>query len=140
MDQYRKTPRASFLDYNVGEFFITICTGDKKHYFGEIHNDIMYLSIIGEFVLKQLSTAKNLCNYADVREYVVMPNHIHAIVHLPDDGTLVHDNEGCMQRSPNPFFRGDPSCERFVSKLSKYVNSLKGTVTKYARSIGLEFS
>lgn len=24
--QYRKTPRASFLDYDTGEYFVTICT------------------------------------------------------------------------------------------------------------------
>ena len=139
MDQYRKTPRASFLDYNVGDFFITICTENKKHFFGEIHNDIMHLSHVGEFVRKQLASAKDLCVYAEVKEHVVMPNHIHAIVKLCADDPLVYDNAGCCQRSPNPFFRADQYGKRFVTLHSKYINSLKGAVTKYTNSIGEEF-
>ena len=34
----RKTPRASWIEYNEGMYFITICTRDKKHYFGMIQN------------------------------------------------------------------------------------------------------
>lgn len=41
MTQYRKTPRAQFLDYDEGDYFITICTHDRKHYFGEIYNGEM---------------------------------------------------------------------------------------------------
>lgn len=32
----RKNIRAEFHDYSGGDYFITICTRDKKHYFGEI--------------------------------------------------------------------------------------------------------
>ncbi len=31
------TKRASWHDYNGGEYFITICTKDRVHYFGEIY-------------------------------------------------------------------------------------------------------
>lgn len=36
MDQYRKSPRANFLDYDGGDYLITICTTQKIHYFGEV--------------------------------------------------------------------------------------------------------
>lgn len=34
----RKSPRADFHDYSGGDYFITICTKNKSHYFGEITN------------------------------------------------------------------------------------------------------
>ena len=40
----RKTPRASWIDYNEGLYFITICTKERKHYLGKIkdsNQDIM---------------------------------------------------------------------------------------------------
>ena len=32
----RKSPRANFHDYSGGDYFVTICTRDKEHYFGQI--------------------------------------------------------------------------------------------------------
>lgn len=57
MDQFRKTPRANFLDYEDGDYFITICTRDRKHYFGKIINGTMMLSDIGKFAQQQLNDA-----------------------------------------------------------------------------------
>ena len=36
MTQYRKTPRANFLDYDGGDYFVTMCTKNRKHCFGGI--------------------------------------------------------------------------------------------------------
>ena len=72
--------RAEWHDYNGGEYFITICTKNKKHYFGEIRNAEMKLSELGRYVeenLKQINLHYPNC---EIPLYVVMPNHIHAIV------------------------------------------------------------
>lgn len=37
-----KNIRASFHNYSVGEYFITICTKEKHHYFGKITNGKMF--------------------------------------------------------------------------------------------------
>lgn len=37
----RKNIRAEFHDYSGGEYFITICTKNKAHYFGKIKNGQM---------------------------------------------------------------------------------------------------
>ena len=42
-------------------------------------------------------------------------------------------------RNPNPYERPHETCRRHVPTLSRYVNSLKGVVTKYARSIDAVF-
>lgn len=139
MDQHRKTPRAKFLDYDRGEYFVTICAKDKKHYFGEILNGEIFLSEIGEYVKGLLKSANLLCDYVDVTLFVVMPNHIHLLVNICKDHSSVETEIGIVQRSPNPSLRANPTCQRHVPTLSKYVNSLKGAVTKYAGVLGIEF-
>ena len=51
----RKSPRASWLEYNEGMYFITVCTLNKKHYFGMIQNDEMWLSAIGKILEFELN-------------------------------------------------------------------------------------
>ena len=136
--QYRKSPRAAFLDYNSGMFFVTICTKDMKCYFGEISEGEMHLSAIGAFVSEQLGRASEFNSTFDVVLYVVMPNHIHAIVAL-NDNDIYYEDPYMQQRAVNPSERGNGYEKRHVMLLSRYVNSLKGTVTKYARSIGSDF-
>lgn len=72
-------------------------------------------------------------------QYIVMPNHIHAIVRVNADISDAEIDTGIVQRSPNPSLRANSTCLRHVTALSKYVNSLKGAVTKYAKANGWEF-
>ena len=139
MAQYRKSPRADFLDYNAGDFFVTICTENKRPYFGNIRNGVMNLSDIGSFVESQLDKAASFCNYITVLMYVVMPNHIHLIVSIPDNNPIYNVTESSGQRPPNPNLRINPSERRHVPILTRYVSSLKGAVTRYANSHNLAF-
>lgn len=139
MEQYRKSPRATFLDYESGNYFITICTRDRKHYFGEIENAEMHFSEIGKFAELQLCKAKEFNSKIDVPLYVVMPNHIHLIVSICRDKSSTCEIIDIEQRSPNPFYRANSTCQRHVPTLSRYISTLKGAVTKFARSCNLEF-
>lgn len=135
MSQYRKTPRASFLNYDYGDYFITICTKDKSHYFGEIRNGRIYLSEIGKYIELQLSEADKYCGQCiRIPLFVVMPNHVHFIA-----STRGFDIDYSTDRCPNPNLRQNPTCQRHVPTLSRYVSSLKGAVTKYAHKKGLDF-
>lgn len=137
MEQYRKTPRANFLDYDDGMYFVTICTRNREHWFGEIIDDEMQFTQIGEFAHEQLSKAKDFNANIEVPLFVVMPNHIHAIVAVEDSSD---EDMPAEQRSPNPSLRAFATCQRHVPTLSRYINSFKGTVTKFASSINKEFS
>lgn len=70
-------------DYaNAGAYFITICTKDRQHYFGEIHNGTMQKNELGDIVtLEWLKTpALRQDMNLTLGEFVVMPNHFHAII------------------------------------------------------------
>ena len=54
----RKSPRAKWLDYNEGEYFVTVCTHNWIHYFGEIVDGKIHLSQIGQFLTECLENTK----------------------------------------------------------------------------------
>ena len=88
-NKYRiASARAQHWDYRwAGAYFITICTQNREHYFGEIVRGKMQLSQIGQIVnsewLKtfELRPDMNL----SMGEYVVMPNHFHAIIGIGEN-------------------------------------------------------
>jgi hypothetical protein len=48
-NKYRiPSARAVWHDYNGGDYFITIYTAGKEHYFGEIKNGEMMLNTLGQ--------------------------------------------------------------------------------------------
>jgi len=117
----RKNIRAEFHDYSGGEYFITICTRDKEHYLGEIQNNVMQFSEIGAFADKQLQELHSHYKYVEVPLFVVMPNHIHAIINIFEPA----DAPGCI-----PTMR---------TALSVVVGGFKQAVTMYARRNNIEF-
>ena len=139
MEQYRKSPRAEFIDYDEGEYFVTICTRNKEHYFGEIRNNEIFLSKIGKFAGHQLEDVRKYYDYIHIPAYVIMPNHVHAIVCIRRDMPLACKTRNILNRCPNPSLRTDLTCRRHVPTLSRFINSFKGVVTKYSRSINTEF-
>jgi len=88
-NKYRIEPaRLEGYDYSLqGMYFITICTGGRKHFFGDIKNGEMYLSEVGKIAYKQwfktLEIRKDM--NLQLHEFVVMPNHIHGIIEIGDN-------------------------------------------------------
>ena len=113
----RKSPRATFHDYKVGDYFVTICTKGKQHFFGKIINGEMYLSSIGTFADRQFASISEHYPYAQALLWVVMPNHVHAIIRIDDE------RKQEAGRSP----------------LSRVVGGMKRAVTLYAQQNHIEF-
>ena len=61
-------------------YFITICIKNHKHILGKIKNGRIYLTNIGKIIEEEWVLTKELRNYVDLDEYVVMPNHFHGII------------------------------------------------------------
>ncbi len=80
-NKYRiKSARAQWHDYSCGDYFITICTAEREHYFGEIVNGEMQLTEIGKYADECVKQIEILHSDVSVPSYVIMPNHIHLIV------------------------------------------------------------
>lgn len=80
--------RAAWWDYgNNGAYFVTICTAGHRHFFGTIIDERMVLNDLGKIVhdewVKTIEVRKDMNLQMD--EFVVMPNHFHAIIIIGDN-------------------------------------------------------
>ncbi len=81
-NKYR-IPSARLQNWDYGRnaaYFITICTENREHFFGEIINDKMKLSEIGFIAEKYWLEIPDQFPYAKLDVHVVMPNHVHGIL------------------------------------------------------------
>jgi len=72
-------------DYRTnGAYFITICTGNRKHFFGEIvkidNKKTMVLNEIGAIAENFWIEIPKHFPFVELGNFVVMPNHIHGIL------------------------------------------------------------
>ena len=77
----RKLTRLQDFDYsNNGYYFITICTHNKQHIFGFVSDGSISLNTLGRITAEEIENIT--CHYqtVEILKYVVMPNHVHAIV------------------------------------------------------------
>jgi putative transposase len=85
---HRKSIRLKGYDYSQeGLYFITICCQDRKHRFGEVilNNDgiaDMQLSPVGQIAYDEWYNTAKIRPNIELGAFVVMPNHIHGIIHI----------------------------------------------------------
>lgn len=93
-NRYRiSSTRLQSWDYaKNGLYFVTICTKNNEHYFGEIIDGEMQLSQIGEIVESEWIKTFEMRPDMNLRmdEYVVMPNHFHAIIIIGENRYNTH--------------------------------------------------
>ena len=81
---HRRSIRLKEYNYSSeGFYFITICTEGRRCLFGTIINGKMVLNDYGKIVDNEWQNTIKIRN-GDVvlHEYVIMPNHIHAIIQI----------------------------------------------------------
>ena len=93
-NKYR-IPSARLKGWDYGAdaiYFVTICTNDRQHYFGEIEDNTMQLNAVG-LIAQQcwLDIPKYFPNVI-LDTHVVMPNHVHGIV-IIDNKLDNHDED-----------------------------------------------
>jgi len=79
----RKSIRLKGYDYSqAGLYFITICTQNRKHLFGNIKNGKMILNNAGKMITKLWFDMINDFPKIKLHEFTIMPNHIHGIIQI----------------------------------------------------------
>lgn len=163
----RKTPRAKWHDYNGAEYFVTICTKNREHYFGEIHDGQMQLTVVGEWLKMQIENTETIRGGdVSIPLYVIMPNHVHLIVYIRDSicrdalnasvrkalnasvrNTLNVSVKNALNASVNNQTNNNEdarsaSLQRFgpqSKNLGSIIRGIKSSVTKFARQNGIPF-
>ena len=177
--------RANWHDYNGGVYFVTICTKNREHYFGEITHccrdvarictdvarictdvarrcgDVarnvstepqMHLSPIGQYAYDQFINVKTHYPYAKIPLFVIMPDHIHAIVTIDGEneigGNGVHTQCGDVARRCGDVARNvSTGVNTQMANISPRKNSLavvirgvKSSITHYANKNNIPFA
>jgi len=144
--------RLKHYDYSLpGEYFITICTKDRIEFFGKINKSgEMVLSEIGRIAEKELLNTPEIRKNIAIDAYVIMPNHIHAIIVLNEFvetqcfASTKNDDAGNMGKTQGiaSLQREEEFKNRFgpqSKNLGSIIRGFKSAVTKYASMNNLEF-
>jgi len=135
---YKQHKQYRLQGYNysaIGDYFITICTKNRKHHFGRItkinNTKTMKLSAIGLFVNESILSIPNIYEKITLGETVVMPNHIHLIITLPRNKINYDCNQSSLQQLMAPH-KG--LCPLKPGSVSSIINHFKGKVTKWCNA------
>lgn len=80
---HRKQLRLLGYDYkNVGSYFITICTENRRCLFEKVVDGEMIMNDVGKMIYEVWSGLPSRYPGVQMDFFVIMPNHIHAIVFL----------------------------------------------------------
>lgn len=151
-------------------YFVTICTKDRIHYFGEIDNGEMKLSPIGAIADVLWYELRNHFDNIELDAFVVMPNHIHGIIAINNGDNGNNGNNGgngdnggtthtdgtthtvetthalSLQLSPQspPSSSTTIGQKRFQHQGSKTLSSIVGTyksaVSRHVHRLGYDFA
>ena len=80
---HRRSIRLQGYDYSQrGAYFITLCTKNREHLFGEILNGEIQLNEFGKITQQCWLEIPNHFPHVQLDKYIIMPNHIHGIIVL----------------------------------------------------------
>ncbi len=112
-NKYRiPSTRLPGYDYSSnGAYFVTICTKNRKPFFGKIAYKNMQLSKIGEIIREELLKTLEIRKNVQLGAWAIMPNHIHIIfilhnenpVQTPRRGVSTQWKSGCLGAIINQF-------------------------------------
>lgn len=146
----RKRNRLQGYDYSLDNlYFVTSCVQDRVCCFGHVANGEMILNEYGTIAHQQFIWLNNQYDYVDVPVFVVMPNHVHAIIEI--DRTFVGtgrdlsclipfaDSDGSrpVPTESNPYTDADGSRPvPTIKSLSQLMGAYKTTVSKQIHLTG----
>lgn len=84
---HRRSIRLRGYDYTQnGAYFVTICTWQRQHLFGEIVSGTMQINELGSIGEWHWHKLVKYHPHLELDAFVVMPNHIHGILVLTENG------------------------------------------------------
>ena len=146
-NKYRiSSSRLKNWDYGTnGAYFITICTQNREHFFGEIvcvdGKNEMQFNEIGLLANKFWAEIPKHFPFAELGNYQIMPNHVHGIL-IIDKKNVVDDVVETLQCNVST----ENAKNEFMSKISPksgtvstIIRSYKSVLTKNAHYIHADF-
>ncbi len=151
-NKYRiESARLAKWDYGGNAFYhVTICTKNRKHFFGEIVNGEMQYTQIGEKANTCWSDIPNHFPFVELDVHIIMPNHVHGILSI--NKIIVETqylapqnaNEKPIANIETQYLASLPKSKNKFGPQSKNLGSIvrgfKIGVTNFVRDNNLEFA
>jgi REP element-mobilizing transposase RayT len=123
---HRRSIRLKNYDYaSSGAYFVTIVTHGRQCLFGQIVDGKMRLNEWGAIAERCWMEIPQHYPYVILDAFVIMPNHVHGIIILNDNGSIVGANNHSPLRNDRP--RGT------TQTIGSIVRGFKIGVTKWFR-------
>lgn len=156
-NKYRiPSARATWHNYDGGMYFVTICTKEKIHYFGEIVDGEMRLKELGKYASECMENVSLHFPDAEIPLFVVMPNHIHSIVYIDryrefisHSRNATHNRDAAHSRDAACHVSTINDCPKNkkmqeianqCGRLSVVVGGIKSAITKFANQHQIPFA
>lgn len=132
---HRRSIRLPGYDYaQAGAYFVTIYVQNRECLFGEVIDGAMQLNDAGRVVAEEWVKTAEIRTEIELDEFVVMPNHFHAIVWIVGD-PVMGDHAGDRPVAPTGIVGGNGHKPRsvaavmagFKSAVTKRINASRGT-------------
>ena len=89
--QGRRSIRLNEYDYSSpGAYFVTICTYNRKCFFGDVRDERVILSAVGKKAKAFFRAIPEHFENITVDEFVAMPNHLHGIIVIQRHNAFQH--------------------------------------------------
>lgn len=157
MDKFKnkyRIPSARLQSWNYGtngSYFITVCTQNRVHFFGDIVNGAMQLNALGQLAEKYWMEIPQHFPFVELGNFVVMPNHTHGILIIDKTDIVLDDTSDAEtrliaslpQNEPNDMktiggFAGDKN-PMFHDNISRIIRWYKGRCSFEMRKIHTDF-
>ncbi len=125
----RKRKHLRLMDYDYSEpaaYFVTMCTKDRVHLFGEIVNGVMHLNRLGGIVQESWNALANHFSAIELDEFVIMLNHVHGIIVIVDPVGPIHESALPKTVAERRAMLLPKIIGRFKMNSAKRINELRG--------------
>ncbi len=138
----RQSIRLQEYDYaQPGAYFVTVVSNQRKNIFGEIVNGEMQLNQLGKIIKNTWNEIPLHFRNTSCEIFVIMPNHIHGIINIIEDGPVGATHESPLPFSPIPKSpKPEPPHKSTTLKpgtLGAIVGLFKSTTSKRIHQSGL---
>ena len=131
--KYRiESNRLKEFDYTYSMwYYITICTKDKKKWFGDFVSNNFELNNIGKIVKSYWLEIPQHFQNVEVDNYVIMPNHLHGII-------LLNNSQNNQQKKPESrdvIYNVSTTKNNYFSNISPDKNSLSVVIRSFKAAV-----
>jgi putative transposase len=124
----RKLVRLRHYDYSQsGAYFITMCVQNRARLFGDIVDGEMQLNDAGRMIQSLWNELPAFYSGSEIDEFVIMPNHFHAIIILNECAGAIHESPLRMTVTERRNMAIPKMIGRFKMTSSKQLNQFRKT-------------